>query len=259
MRTTPIESTSRGRKAAFRAKRGFSLVEFFVVLLIIGVLTALLLPAVRTARPAARRMQCSNNLKMIGLALINYHERYGRLPPAYTTDDQGNRLHSWRTLVLPFLEENALYEKIDLSKPWNDPTNAEVFATRMPPMFHCPGFEPSSKSSPVTKTLYQVVVDGEGGFPGADSRKLSDIKDGVANTLLAIEVPMEAAVDWMSPNDIDWTILFAVNDKSELAHQKVFLVVFADGSVSSLNASSTIAVKRSLLTIAAGDTVGDLD
>ena len=85
------------------------------------VCAGLLLPAVQAAREAARRMSCSNNIKQIGLAMQNYHTAYGTLPPAYTVDAQGRPLHSWRTLILPFIEQQALYGEIDLSKPWNDP------------------------------------------------------------------------------------------------------------------------------------------
>ena len=89
-----------------------------------GIMAVLLIPAVSSAREAARRMQCSNNLKQIALALHNYHSAYGTLPPAYTIDVDGNRLHSWRTLILPYMEQDALYQQIDFSKPWDDPANA---------------------------------------------------------------------------------------------------------------------------------------
>src|SRR4051812_5995401 len=75
------------------------------VLGIVGVLIALMLPMVRSARPAAYRNACSNNLKQIAVALQNYSAMYDALPPAYTTDAEGKPLHSWRTLILPYLEE----------------------------------------------------------------------------------------------------------------------------------------------------------
>ena len=79
----------------------------------------------------------AQNLKQIELALFNYESTYHALPPAYTVDAEGNALHSWRTLILPYLDQTQLYEKIDLSKPWNDPVNAEAFNTRVP-VFQCP-------------------------------------------------------------------------------------------------------------------------
>ena len=84
-----------------------------------GVLVALLLPAVQAARESARRMQCSNNLKQVALAMHNYHDTYQSFPPAYTVDADGNKLHSWRTLLLPYIEQAALYDLslIHISEP----------------------------------------------------------------------------------------------------------------------------------------------
>ncbi len=78
--------------------------------------TLMVIPAVSSARPAARRSACMNNIPQISLALINYESANGHFPPPYTTDDDGNPLHSWRVLILPFLEENELYGQINLNR-----------------------------------------------------------------------------------------------------------------------------------------------
>ena len=108
----------------FKSRRaGFTLLELLVVIAILLILIAMLMPATRRSREAARRTQCRNHLKQLGLALHNYHETHQGLPAAYTTSDEGQRLHSWRTLLLPQLENQTLYDTTDFSKPWDGPGN----------------------------------------------------------------------------------------------------------------------------------------
>ena len=153
------------------SRRGFRLVELLVVLGIIAILIALLLPAVRTAGPAARRAQCTNNLKQIALALHNYEQAYNALPPAYTVDAEGRPLHSWRTLILPYLEQGPLYQTIDLSKPWNDPANAKALETVLP-VFRCP-----EAVGPQNTTTYLAIAAPNGCLIPRESRRLAEITD----------------------------------------------------------------------------------
>ena len=106
------------------AGRRFTLLKVLAVLGILVLLIALLLPVTRSARPAAYRAQCINNLKQIAMALHSYEQAHKAFPLAHTVDTKGRPLHSWRTLILPYLEQQTLYQSIDLSKPWNDPANA---------------------------------------------------------------------------------------------------------------------------------------
>ncbi|TWU21356.1 DUF1559 domain-containing protein [Bythopirellula polymerisocia] len=105
--------TSRGQTTS---RKAFTLVELLVVIAIIGVLVALLLPAVQAAREAARRMQCVNNLKQIGLACHNYYDSHGSLPPGVLTKDtnrgdEGNSQTSWAVEILPYLEQKNIYDR----------------------------------------------------------------------------------------------------------------------------------------------------
>jgi prepilin-type N-terminal cleavage/methylation domain-containing protein len=93
-------------------RRGFTLVELLVVIAIIGVLVALLLPAVQAAREAARRMKCQNNLKQLALAALNYHDNHLTFPSAGITSNQT----SWHVLVLPYIEQKALYDQADFKQ-----------------------------------------------------------------------------------------------------------------------------------------------
>ncbi len=114
----------------FLKRSGFTLVELLVVIAIIGILIALLLPAVQAAREAARRSQCTNNLKQLGIALHNYHDTFKQFPPAQVdrgwagtggsyeqyTPNKRNKNHSGTTLLLPFMEQQALYDQFDFTQ-----------------------------------------------------------------------------------------------------------------------------------------------
>ena len=105
-----------------RGSRGFTLVELLVVIAIIGVLVALLLPAVQAAREAARRASCNNNLRQIGIGLLNYESARGELPPGHirerTADGTMDSIASWVSVTLPYLEQAALFQQIDLDRPF---------------------------------------------------------------------------------------------------------------------------------------------
>jgi len=115
-----------------RTRRAFTLVELLVVIAIIGILVALLLPAVQTAREAARRVQCSNNLKQIGLASHNYHDVFGCFPPGSITEGpcctQKSRIN-WAIALLPYIEQQQLFDLYDHRVYNEDPANEVVRKT----------------------------------------------------------------------------------------------------------------------------------
>jgi len=179
-------------KLIFRAKGGMMSPQITVGT--IGVGTALLLPAVQAAREAARRMQCMNNIKQIVLALHNYHDAQGALPPLYTVDANGKPLHSWRVLLLPYLEQTALYQQIRLNEPWDSPHNSQ-FHNFVVPTYLCP-------SSPQRGGTSYVAIAGEVFVPAKEAGRATGIgfqhiTDGTSNTLAIVEV--RDTFNWMAP------------------------------------------------------------
>jgi prepilin-type N-terminal cleavage/methylation domain-containing protein/prepilin-type processing-associated H-X9-DG protein len=190
-------------------KRGFTLIELLVVIAIIGVLVALILPAVQQAREAARRSQCKNNLKQIGLALQNYHGSHGAFPPGYvsTFDAAGNDTGpgwGWASMILPELEQSNLQNSITFTQPIEGSVNA---APRVAPlaMLVCPSDTVRSPWPAVmrdavgnpTSTICQVAasnyigvfgvrepgIDGDGIFFRNSFIGIRDITDGASTTM----------------------------------------------------------------------------
>ncbi len=130
---------------------GIGVVEVLVVLTIMAILVALMLPAVQSAREAARRAQCVNNLKQLGLALHNYHTAYNQFPPAAIGPHNvpRERQFSWMVALLPFVEQQDLYEKLRLDLPCDHPHNAAVLKGRVH-AFLCPSdiVEPTAQEGP---------------------------------------------------------------------------------------------------------------
>ncbi len=209
-------------------RNAFTLVELLVVIAIIGILIALLLPAVQAAREAARRMSCTNNLKQIGIALHNYHDTHRALPMGWmgydpasgAPDFEGPSGWAWSSRILPFMEQNALYETIDLNSPVYtsaSPTvNAQARVTVLAP-FICPSdvgddvfellegidedTEGTTLVTPLAKSNYPGVFGTEdihhlcehgncqadGVFFLNKSLKFRDITDGLSNTFMVGE------------------------------------------------------------------------
>lgn len=162
----------------------------------IGVMTGLLLPAVQAAREAARRMSSMNNLKQIMLALLNYESAYRKLPQQAITDADGNPLLSWRVAILPFIEQNDLYEQFHLDEPWDSEHNIKLL-DKMPAIYHHPSHPPM-----LGMASYLAPI-GQGIGLTEDGLRYRDITDGTSNTIAVVEVSPDRVVPWTKPEDLD--------------------------------------------------------
>jgi prepilin-type N-terminal cleavage/methylation domain-containing protein/prepilin-type processing-associated H-X9-DG protein len=160
------------RKTTFRPRSGFTLVELLVVIAILGVLVALLLPAVQYAREAARRVQCSNNLRQIGVGIHNFHDTMKVAPPGAVTGttlrEPHTRFsiptgldHGWGVFVLRFAENSPLADKYQWDKDWRSAENTLVRESRVP-IFQCPSTPNPNRMDSITSgglTLRAAVAD----------------------------------------------------------------------------------------------------
>jgi hypothetical protein len=157
----------------------------------------LLLPAVQKVREAATRVQDANNLKQIAIAMHNYHDVNRHFPPAAICDKEGKPLLSWRVAILPYLEQNNLYQRFKMDEPWNGPNNRKLIRL-MPKTYELPGQARPNRMV----THYRVFVGEHAPFDQCNGRRLADILDGTSNTLMVVE--SAHAVVWTKPDDLHY-------------------------------------------------------
>jgi prepilin-type processing-associated H-X9-DG protein len=219
---------------------------------------AVMQPAVAGARGAARRMQCSNHIRHITLALHAHHDSFGALPPLYTVDSNGKPLHSWRVLLLPFFEQVKLYEQIRFDEPWDSEHNKQ-FHDVVIPQYRCPD---NTLVAGKLNCTY-VVIAGEAFVPAAKAgdrhnsgKGFGAISDGTSNTLAIVEVKQPFC--WMDPSaDVDLSELVkGINVEGGRVgsfHPGGCNVGMFDGSVRFLSQTLDKVVLRALGTIAGGE------
>ncbi|HUG68049.1 MAG TPA: DUF1559 domain-containing protein, partial [Pirellulaceae bacterium] len=189
-----VDEQIASHRSGLCTPRAFTLVELLVVIAIIGILVALLLPAVQMAREAARRMQCSSNLKQIGLALHNYESAHRRWPRQSRGPRPGRDYNeprgSWITSILPYFEQEGLYQQYDPNRHWHDPANQTAVMTRVP-ILSCPsvpdrdGFEWTVLVDYANSTTSTPTLTPRDFYPGAttDYTNIGGIGTALNNSL----------------------------------------------------------------------------
>jgi hypothetical protein len=254
---------SRGRlKGRGFAYAGITIGIVSIVLTIVGAPVAVMFSAVMKIRQAAARMQATNNMKQISIAMINYHDTYGQFPPAYTVlpapGGAGQPGTSWRVLILPYIEEGNLYKQYNPQLPWDHPSNQFVQSTPIR-IYQFP----NDPTTAPTNTYYQVFVTAPGKSPHAlfdhptlQPRRvgMDTISDGSANTIMIAEAA--TPVPWASPQDL-------VFDPELLppalgSHSPGFsIIATADGSTRPIPKPINPATLKALITRDGGEIITD--
>ena len=227
------------------------------------------------SRTAAALMRSINNMKQIGLGLHNYYSANEHLPPAVVRGPDGKPWHSWRVLILPYLEQGTLYNEYDFSQPWDSEKNKKLI-DKMPAVYRDPIYADAKGGF----TNY-AVISGEGTlFPpeGAKLKKdgpgglnfdpeglitFANVLDGTSNTVAVAPIAPDRKVPWTKPEDIAFGDEFpALGDPKGIAlpynfaGKKVAPVLLMDGSVQLLPATTNPVVVNTLITRAGGELVG---
>jgi hypothetical protein len=189
-------------KASFRNK---AVVRLIAVLIAVAVFTFLAI-AVRRARNQAYASVCQGKLAQLALAIRNYQNYHGDLPPAFLLDEGGRPAHSWRVLILPFLEEEDAYKDYKLSEPWDGPHNTQwaKMHSDLALLFKCPSDTGSDQW-----TSYLAPTGAGSLWPGSEPHRLT-AKD--ATRVLLVEV-RESSIHWLEPRDLPF-------DRIEISAQK---------------------------------------
>ena len=238
----PVQPPNKPACCRWRRPRWY---DWLAIVVLFTVLISLITP--RVNGPPARRTVCLNNLKNIGLALTNYHSVHGCYPPAYIADANGKPMHSWRVLLLPHMDNAALYRRYRFDEPWDGPNNRKLHDVVLK-FYGCP--EDDDRQN--TDTNYCVVIGPKTLFRGAKTVKLQEIKDAPSYVIAVVEVK-NSGIHWMEPRDLHILQMpMVINPKNGMGisshHGSGANVLFADGRAMSLPDSTSAATLRKLLT-----------
>jgi hypothetical protein len=213
----------------------------------IGVLVALLLPAVQAAREAARRAMSMNNLKQLMVGMLSYEASYGHLPARAICAADGKPLLSWRVALLPFVNEEALYDAFHKDEPWDSPHNKKLIA-QMPKVLHSPNSTATDRTCYLAPAGKGLLMDGKEGT------KVTEVRDGMSKTIALLEVDDSRAVIWTQPADWQYD---PDQPLAGLGRMRAggFLAAMCDGSVRFIAAGIDHEVFKAFLTCAGGEDV----
>lgn len=222
--------------------------------LVCGVLAALLIPAVSAARDAAQRMQDSNNLKQIALAVHNYESAYKKMPAPVAINSKGEKVWSWSVSLLPYCEKTQIYNQVNFMdmQPWDAPGNS-VLQGQAPAYLQSirANLPPGSREANVfIISAPTKVPQGNPVFIDGTYTKFAEIQDGLSNTILAIMLVKHTA-PWAAPQTLTADEAYQLIQNED----KYFQVAICDGSVISLPVTIDKATFDAMVTRDGGESV----
>jgi hypothetical protein len=207
-------------------------------------------PRVKVGRMPTQQNISINNMKQIGLALQSYASTYANeFPPAAAGQKPKQPPVSWRVLILPFVEEDALYKQYHFDEAWDSENNKKLIPL-MPKVYSAPG----SRKSAEGKTNYLAVVGDAYALAADKKRRIVQFTDGTSNTILVVEASDERAVPWTKPDDFTPDKSKPITGLVGLRHG-VFLALGADGAVHVVPTGIDAATLHGLFTRAGGESV----
>lgn len=223
---------------------------------VIGILVALLLPAVQAAREAARRNDSLARLRDFSIGLQNYHDTQGKFPAHASYSDDGKPLLSWRVHLLPYIEEAALYRQFHLDEPWDSEHNQKLIA-QMPDIYQ-------SAKSPLQqtdgKTLYMAPIGENYVMDGTEnSVGLRQLTDGTSKTIVLVEADPGKAVIWTKPDDLKVDPDNPVAGLGSLYAGGIFQAAFADGHARGISKDINPETLKALFTRNGREVIGAED
>jgi hypothetical protein len=204
---------------------------------------------------SGRILQCQQNLRAIGQAMKEYHHAFGRFPPAYLPDRNGRPAHSWRVLLLPYLDHEKTYKQYRFDEPWNSAHNWKLLSeSGAASLFHCP-----ADSEKREQTSYVMIVGSGTISDGPRGVRLKDITDGSGYTIMVVEMAV-SDIHWAEPRDLKAEDMsYQINDTKgrgiRSGHAEGAYVLYCDGAVGILSTSEKPEIVKALTTIAGGEDV----
>lgn len=252
----------RFRKAVFLCVKSSTVLYGVLTLTFASILVALFLPAVQQAKEAARRTQCKNNMKQIGLAVQNYLDTYRQYPFAGKVISETEQICSWRMAFLQYMEAIPVMEVYHFNEPWNSPFNLgvlEMHRTWSP--YNCPTHDGTARFADYSMLTGPATIGGD----GMTAVKPDDITDGASNTIIFVEAAGREIL-WTEPKDVEVTdATLGINLSGDKpGHSRGIIssyhvggahVEMGDGSARFINQKIDKSVLKALTTINGGETV----